>query len=92
MARFGDQGAYEVGNVRICLAGDNLSEAHLGKLDGPRPDAVREKISAAQRGRAFTEEHKAKLRTAHYGKPLSEAHKAAQRAGHLRMKGTQPNA
>ena len=34
MARFGDTGPYAVGNVRICTAFDNLSEAHLGK---PKP-------------------------------------------------------
>jgi hypothetical protein len=31
MARFNDQGAYEVGNVRICTAGDNVAEGLAGK-------------------------------------------------------------
>jgi len=34
MARFGDQGGYEVGNVKIITHSENLSEAHLGK---PKP-------------------------------------------------------
>lgn len=29
MARFGDQGAYEIGNVRICLAEENRAERNL---------------------------------------------------------------
>ncbi|MGZ8892907.1 MAG: hypothetical protein ACXW1R_08270 [Halobacteriota archaeon] len=31
MARFGDQGAYEVGNVKIITNGENVREAHVGK-------------------------------------------------------------
>jgi hypothetical protein len=31
MARFGDIGAYARNNVKICLAADNVREAHLGK-------------------------------------------------------------
>ena len=31
MARYGDLGAYEVGNVRIILNEENQREAHLGK-------------------------------------------------------------
>src|SRR5262245_11518524 len=28
MARFGDQGAYERGNVKICLVGENIAESN----------------------------------------------------------------
>lgn len=41
-----------------------ISTALLGVRRGPRPDHVREKIAAAQRGRVFTDEHRAKLRAA----------------------------
>lgn len=40
------------------------SLALLGRRRGPRPAEVREKIAAAQRGRVFTDEHRAKLREA----------------------------
>jgi hypothetical protein len=40
------------------------SVALLGRRRGPRSEEVREKIAAAQRGRVFTEEHRAKLRAA----------------------------
>lgn len=32
MARHSDVGPYAVGNVRICTTGDNISEAHSGKV------------------------------------------------------------
>ncbi len=32
MARFGDEGPYASWNVRICLSGENVSEAQLGKI------------------------------------------------------------
>ena len=34
-ARFGDKGPSASWNVRICLSGENLSEAHLGKIRSP---------------------------------------------------------
>jgi hypothetical protein len=61
MARFKDSGPYAVGNVKIILSGDNLSEAQLGclrsekhkeairrsKLGIPRSKEVRAKMSLA---------------------------------------------
>lgn len=47
MARFGDQGAYELGNVRICLAGDNTDEMRLGLP--PRSRRSPEEQKAANR-------------------------------------------
>lgn len=41
-----------------------ISVALLGVRRGPRSPEVREKIAAAQRGRVFTEEHRARLRAA----------------------------
>ena len=34
MARFGDQGAYELGNVKICLVAENVAESNRG-MDHP---------------------------------------------------------
>jgi hypothetical protein len=56
MARFGDQGAYEVGNVRICTVADNMKERRLTA-------ATRAKLSAGNRRRwavwnsQLTEQH-----------------------------------
>jgi hypothetical protein len=44
MARFGDQGAYEVGNVKIILRSANTSEARKGI---PLPAEYRAKLSVA---------------------------------------------
>lgn len=48
MARFGDKGAYEVGNVVIIPTGENLADAHRGnqyRLGNKRSKAEREKTS-----------------------------------------------
>lgn len=40
MARYGDQGAYEIGNVRICLAEENRAERNaVYPLDGDKNPA-----------------------------------------------------
>jgi len=44
MARFGDRGAYEVGNIRICTVAENMKERRL-------TTATRAKLSAANRRR-----------------------------------------
>ena len=48
MARPGDQGAYERGNVRICLAGENTDEMRQGLP--PRTKRSPEEQRAANRG------------------------------------------
>jgi hypothetical protein len=58
MARHGDQGAYEVGNVSIVLHEVNSVESHLGK---PLSAEWRAKIAAVHRGRVFTPETLAKM-------------------------------
>jgi hypothetical protein len=66
MARPGDLGAYEVGNIKITVCGDNLREAHLGI---PRSEDVKQRIAATKTGvsRApFTAAHKANLSAANY--------------------------
>ena len=47
MARFMDRGAYERGNVRICLVGENTDEMRQGLP--PRPHRGHEKDKAANR-------------------------------------------
>lgn len=46
MARDGDLGAYEIGNVRIILGRDNLAEADQSYRHRPRSDEWRKNISA----------------------------------------------
>jgi hypothetical protein len=48
MARFGDKGAYEVGNVRIILFATNNREASLGR---PHTEATKEKVRQAKLGK-----------------------------------------
>ena len=50
MARPGDRGAYEVGNVKIIKSGENLSEAHLGV---PKSETHRAKIGSSHKHRSF---------------------------------------
>jgi len=47
MARYGDQGPYAVGNVRICMTGENVTEALL--VRAPLSEAARGRISAAKK-------------------------------------------
>src|SRR4029079_3303048 len=48
MARFGDEGPYKIGNVRICTSQENNSEAHKGKIVS---NATRERLSALDSAR-----------------------------------------
>lgn len=47
MARYGDQGPYAVGNVRICLTGDNVREAL--PMRTPLSEGARGRIGAAMK-------------------------------------------
>lgn len=51
MARFGDQGAYVVGNVRICLVSENAAEATKFMSD-----EARERMLSGRDGRQHSEE------------------------------------
>lgn len=63
MARHGDQGGYEVGNVSIVLGAANLADGQRGRI---KPPEARAKISAALKanpprpwlGKHLSEEHK----------------------------------
>ena len=47
MARFGDRGAYELGNIRICLSGENTDEMRHGLPPRSRR-SLQEKRAAAR--------------------------------------------
>lgn len=76
MARFDDLGHYEVGNVKIQLASENLREAALrghpspmkGKKGKPHSQETKDKISAARKNWST----KAKSDTDGRKKPMSE--------------------
>lgn len=61
MARIGDIGPYECGNVEIIPFEQNSADGHLGKKEN---DTVGKNISAGLKGRQFSEEHKANLKEA----------------------------
>ena len=51
MARFGDCGGYEVGNIKIILNSENSSEGNLGKIS---PPAQRAAAAASNKRRVWT--------------------------------------
>jgi hypothetical protein len=65
MGRFGDTGAYEVGNVNLITVAQNVSDAQSGREQSDRERANR---GAALKGRTFTDEHRANLSAANSGK------------------------
>ena len=69
MARNNDIGHYEVGNVRIILHSENVSEAKKGK---PHTAEHKAKNSAANKGRSKSAEHNAKNSASRKGKPVSK--------------------
>jgi hypothetical protein len=75
MSRIGDQGPYHPNNVVKRTVGENHSDAHkngLGWGIGSKhsPESIA-KISAANKGRVFTAEHRAKLNVSKQGVPRS---------------------
>jgi hypothetical protein len=83
MARHGDEGHYEWDNVKCITAGQNSSEAKLGKRRAPFSKIHRRRISEAQLGRIFSEVHRRHMSEARRGKPLSEAHRRKLSAAKL---------
>jgi len=55
--------------------GQKISHSKKGKSIGPCTIETAKKISNANKGRVFTEEHKAKLRAAKLGRKLSPEHR-----------------
>lgn len=51
MSRYGDTGAYEVGNVFIQTHGANITDAKKGKILGPQTVEHRRKVSIAKTGK-----------------------------------------
>jgi len=82
MARKNDNGPYHPDNVEKITCNQNHSDAHKnGKGGGVVfTDAVREKMSAALKGRVFSAEHRAKLNVTKKGVPRSPEVKEKIRA------------
>ena len=95
MARVGDKGAYEIGNVKIIKAEDNVKEKVISKktrdilrcnsLGHTLTKASREKIAAARRGKKLSAEHRAKLTKANIGRKHSKATREKMRKSALRI-------
>ena len=62
MARFGDEGAYEVGNVRIITCNENIAEIKV-------TDAMREARGRPHRGVPKSAEQRRKMSEANRNKP-----------------------
>jgi len=83
MGRYGDKGAYEIGNVKIITAAENTREGK--KLTGnnnpaTRPE-VRAKISASRRGKKASAATRAEMSANRRNKKLSPDHWANISAG-----------
>jgi hypothetical protein len=99
MARFGDRGAYVVGNVRIMSNSENhaeqdhppniYSEISRTKMSAAKKGIklsaeTRRRMSIAQSGKTLSEETKAKIAKSHIGIRPSEATKEKIRQTKLR--------
>jgi len=86
MARFGDIGPYELGNIYCCTHGENVTAAHKGVK---RSQAHRDKLSAANLGKVHgprSQATKDRISAAQKGRVFSEEHKAAIRAAKAKGK------
>ncbi len=68
MSRPEDKGPYAPWNVRICLAGENIREAHFDKNVS---EITRMKISRSRLGMKFSETTRKKISLARKGRPTS---------------------
>lgn len=69
MARYGDKGAYEVGNVKIITFEENSIERNLGRTHS---QATKRKIGEARRGKTASEATKRKMSQSQSGRTHSE--------------------
>lgn len=71
MARKGDEGGYEIGNVRICLAIENRAEQRSPNKGRKFSVEFKAKISAVQKGKKLSLEHKKHISMGLKGKKQS---------------------
>lgn len=87
MARYGDAGPYELGNIFCCTQEQNVSMAQTGKPKPcseemkahlsnikkgiPKSEETRKRMSEAAKGRPKSEQHRAKLSEANKGKTIA---------------------
>jgi hypothetical protein len=64
MARYGDTGPYELGNIYCCTHGENVSYACKGKAGRKQSQEEKDARSAALKGVSKSEEHKANMKKA----------------------------
>src|ERR1700679_1676414 len=82
MSRFGDAGAYEVGNVAIVPTQQNQSDATRGKQKPPMSSAQKQKLSEANKGKTSytrTDETRAKIKTFRTGNRWTASQRKAMR-------------
>jgi hypothetical protein len=92
MARPGDRGAYEIGNVKIILVKENIREAHVGRRASketrakmaavPHPGHPHSSATIAEmKTRKHSQKARAKMSASHKGIPLSPGHCARTSEG-----------
>ena len=86
MARFQDQGFYEVGNVRIITNEENHAEQAHPSFE--HSAEARGKMSRSHKGKIISQETKERMRISRTGKKHSEETKAKIAKAHL---GIRPN-
>ena len=86
MARHGDKGPYDIGNVKIILCEENHSEGNLGK-PRPKSEEHRRKISAAHKGKKLSASHRAKIGQKQKGVPKGPMKESTKRKLSLLAKG-----
>lgn len=72
MGRFGDEGPYAIGNIKIILHSENVTEGNNKRFRSP---AARQAISNSNSKRYVSEETKAKIGNSLRGRTLSQEHK-----------------
>jgi hypothetical protein len=75
MARNGDVGHYEVGNVRIITSAENISMANTGRIVGETQREASRANGRRNKGKAKSEETRRKMSLAHQGKLLDPEHR-----------------
>lgn len=89
MSRFGDKGAYKIGNVEIKTCSENIIEGTIKLIGIKRSEETKRKVSEANKGRIISATHKLALSRAHKGipkGPMKEETKRKLSVAHMGLK------
>jgi hypothetical protein len=88
MARIGDLGNYELGNIECKTQAENAREGQLGRVKGPLSAAAKDNLREKRKLQVCSDETRQKMRLARLGKPLPEETKQKLRKPKNRIKPT----